>query len=159
MATVTSLKASAQDELKGFSGELIGPEDANYDEARAVYNAMIDRHPGLIARCHSADDVAAVVNYAREHGTLLAVRGGGHNGGGLGTCDDGMVIDLSPMKDINVDAAAKTVRVEGGCTVERGRRGHRTPSAWPRPAASSPPPASAASRSAAASATSAARAG
>ena len=115
MATATSLKARAESELKGFSGELIGPEDGNYDEARAVYNAMIDRHPGLIARCHSADDVAAVVNYAREHDTILAVRGGGHNGGGLGTVDDGIVIDLSPMKDIKVDAAAKTVRVEGGC--------------------------------------------
>ncbi len=115
MATATSLKARAESELKGFSGELIGPEDANYDEVRAVYNAMIDRHPGLIARCHSANDVAAVVNYAREHDTILAVRGGGHNGGGLGTVDDGIVIDLSPMKDIKVDAAAKTVRVEGGC--------------------------------------------
>ena len=115
MATATSLKARAESELKGFSGELIGPGDANYDEARAVYNAMIDRHPGLIARCHSADDVAAVVNYAREHDTILAVRGGGHNGGGLGTVDEGIVIDLSPMKDIKVDAAAKTVRVEGGC--------------------------------------------
>jgi hypothetical protein len=115
MATATSLKASAQDELRGFSGELIGPEDGNYDEARAVYNGMIDRRPGLIARCHSADDVAAVVNYARNHGTLLAIRGGGHNGGGLGTVDDGIVIDLSPMKAITVDAAAKTARVEGGC--------------------------------------------
>src|SRR4249920_2932116 len=115
MATATSLKARAESELKGFSGELICPEDANYDEARAVYNAMIDRHPGLIARCHSANDVAAVVNYAREHDTILAVRGGGHNGGGLGTVDDGIVIDLSPMKDIKVDAAAKTVRAEGGC--------------------------------------------
>src|SRR4051794_9330036 len=112
MSTIESLKPSAQQALSGFSGELIGPEDAGYDDARAVYNAMIDRHPGLIARCHSAADVAAIVNFARDNGIILAVRGGGHNGGGLGTVDDGVVIDLSPMQDIAVNAAARTVRVE-----------------------------------------------
>ena len=155
MATVTSLKASAQDELKGFSGELIGPEDGNYDEVRAVYNAMIDRRPGLIARCHSADDVAAVVNYARNHGTLLAVRGGGHNGGGLGTCDDGVVIDLSPMNgDHRRPGGQDGARRAAACVWGEVDRGHQRARAGHAQRRSSRPPASAGSRSAAASATS-----
>jgi FAD/FMN-containing dehydrogenase len=100
----------------GFRGDLIQPDDANYDEARQLYNGMIDKRPGLIARCVDAADVMAAVNFAREHRLLLAVRGGGHNGPGLGSCDDGLVIDLSPMKSVHVDPAAGTVRVEGGCT-------------------------------------------
>ena len=82
---------------------LIGPEDPAYDEARALFNAMIDKRPALIARCASADDVAAAIRFAREHDLPLAVRGGGHNGGGLGSVDDGVVIDLSPLKAISVD--------------------------------------------------------
>jgi FAD/FMN-containing dehydrogenase len=97
-------------------GKLIQPEDAEYDEARKVYNAMIDRRPRLIARCAEVADVIAAVNFAREHEVVLAVRGGGHNGGGLGVCDDGLVLDLSAMRTIHVDAAARTVRVAGGCT-------------------------------------------
>ena len=97
-------------------GELIRPGDVNYDDARQLYNGMIDRRPALIARCVDAAGVQAAVNFAREHNLLLAVRGGGHNGAGLGSCDDGLVIDLSPMKGIHVDAAASRVRVEGGCT-------------------------------------------
>ena len=97
-------------------GDLILPTDEGYDEARGVYNAMIDKRPALIARCVNAADVITAVNFARENNLLLAVRGGGHNGAGLGTCDDGLVIDLSPMKGIRVDPAAGTVRVEGGCT-------------------------------------------
>ncbi len=116
MGTTTTLEEAARRELSGFGGELIGPGDAGYDEARSVYNAMIDRRPGLIARCTSTADVAAAIGFAREHGVLLAVRGGGHNGGGLGICDDGVVIDLSPMREIHVDAAAHTVRAAGGCT-------------------------------------------
>jgi FAD/FMN-containing dehydrogenase len=76
---------------------------------------MIDKRPALIARCADADDVATAVGFARDHGLLLAVRGGGHNGAGLGTCDDGVVIDLSLLKDVEVDPANKTVRVGGGC--------------------------------------------
>ncbi|MBK8986381.1 MAG: FAD-binding oxidoreductase [Chloroflexi bacterium] len=96
-------------------GELIQPGDGRYDEARQLYNGMIDKRPGLIARCVDAADVQAAVTFARENRLLLAVRGGGHNGAGLGSCDDGLVIDLSLMKGIRVDQAASTVRVEGGC--------------------------------------------
>jgi FAD/FMN-containing dehydrogenase len=97
-------------------GQLVLPTDDNYEEARKVYNAMIDRRPGAIARCEGVDDVIHAVTFAREHGLSLAVRGGGHNGGGLGTCDNGLVIDLSPMKGIHIDPEQQTARVEGGCT-------------------------------------------
>lgn len=97
-------------------GELVQRGDAAYESARRVYNGMIDRHPCLVARCADVADVITVVNFAREHGLLLAVRGGGHNGGGLGTCDDGVVLDLSRLKGIRVDPENRTVRAEGGCT-------------------------------------------
>ena len=97
-------------------GELIEPEDSGYDAARKVYNAMIDRYPRLIVRCADVADVIACVRFARDQDLLLAIRGGGHNGGGLGVCDNGLVIELSRMRGIRVDPAAKTVRVEGGCT-------------------------------------------
>ena len=116
MSTTTTPAEAASQELSGFGGELIGPDDAAYAEASPVYNAMIDRSPALIARCTSPDDVAKVIRFATEHDLPLAIRGGGHNGGGLGTVDDGVVIDLSPMKTIQVDPEARTVRVGGGCT-------------------------------------------
>jgi FAD/FMN-containing dehydrogenase len=97
-------------------GRLIQPGDADYDAARALYNGMIDKRPRLIARCVDVADVITSVGFARDHGLLLAIRGGGHNGPGLGSCDDGLVIDLSGMKSVHVDAAARTVRVEPGCT-------------------------------------------
>jgi FAD/FMN-containing dehydrogenase len=107
------------DKLQEFSTRLRGravlPDDAGYDAARKVYNAMIDRMPGLIVYCSDVADVMRSVDFAREQSLLLAVRGGGHNGGGLGVCDEGMVLDLSDLKGIRVDAAARTVRVEGGC--------------------------------------------
>jgi len=97
-------------------GALIRPGDAIYDEARKVYNAMIDKRPALIARCVDVADVIAAVNFGREQQLTIAVRGGGHNGPGLGICDEGLVIDLSHMKGIRVNPAARTARVEGGCT-------------------------------------------
>jgi FAD/FMN-containing dehydrogenase len=100
----------------GLRGQLVLPTDAHYDEVRQVYNAMIDRRPGAIVRCAGVADVLWSVTFARDHGLPLAIRGGGHNGGGLGTCDDGLVIDLSLMKGIRVDPVQQTVRVEGGCT-------------------------------------------
>jgi len=106
---VASFKASLR-------GELIRQGEASYDEARKVYNGMIDKRPAFIARCVDAADVIAAVNFGREHNLLIAVRGGGHNGAGLGTCDDGLVIDLSRMKSIRVDPVRREVRVEGGCT-------------------------------------------
>ena len=98
-----------------FRGEMITPGDAAYEAARKVYNGMIDRRPALIARCADVADVIAAVNFAREKTLLLAVRGGGHNGPGLGVCDGGLVIDLSRLKGIRVDQQSRSVRVEGGC--------------------------------------------
>jgi FAD binding domain/Berberine and berberine like len=117
MSTIANAAQAARQELGAkFAGELVGPEDPSYDSARAVYNAMIDRRPALIARCADTTDVAETIAFARRHDLLLAVRGGGHNGGGLGVCDDGVVLDLSLMQAIEVDPSARTVRVGGGCT-------------------------------------------
>ena len=106
-STVATLKASLR-------GGLITPSDAGYDEARKVYNGMIDRRPQLIARCADVADVIAAVNFARENKMLVSIRGGGHNAGGLGVCDDGLVIDLSPMRYVRVDPKKKTVIAGGG---------------------------------------------
>jgi len=96
-------------------GPLIRPSDPGYDDVRALYNAMIDKRPGAVARCLDVADVAACVDFARENGVLLAVRGGGHNGPGLGSCDGGLVADLSLMRGVRVDPDARTVRVAAGC--------------------------------------------
>jgi FAD/FMN-containing dehydrogenase len=94
--TTASWEETAVQELVSrMRGELFRPADAGYEQARAVYNALIDRHPALIARDKDFADVIAAVTFAREHELTLAVRGGGHSGPGLGTCDDGLVIDLS----------------------------------------------------------------
>jgi hypothetical protein len=127
VSTVTTPAQAARRELSGFQGRLIGPDDADYDEARKVYNAMIDKRPALIARCAGPDDITKVVTFARDHDLLMAVRGGGHNGAGLGTCDGGVVIELSLLKDIQVDPQSRTVRVGGGCTwgeVDRATNEH-----------------------------------
>ena len=99
-----------------FRGQLIQPGDTAYDQARAVYNGMIDKRPALIARCTDVADVIVAVSAARDSAMLLAVRGGAHNGAGLGTCDGGLVVDLSPMKGVFVDPKRNTIRVGGGCT-------------------------------------------
>jgi hypothetical protein len=100
----------------GIRGPVIQPDEANYDEARKLYNAMIDKRPRLIVRCADVADVVACVNFGREKGLRIAVRGGGHNGAGFGTVDDGLVIDLSAMKGVRVDPKARAVRVSPGCT-------------------------------------------
>jgi FAD/FMN-containing dehydrogenase len=102
--------------VEGFRGELLQPEDKGYDTARRLFNGMIDKHPALIARCADEADVIDAVRYARAEGLKLAVRGGGHNGAGLGSCDDGLVVDLSAMRGTRVDPRARTARVQGGCT-------------------------------------------
>src|SRR5262249_39820880 len=95
-------------------GAIVQPGDGLYDTVRKVHNGMIDKRPSLIVRCVDVADVIAAVDYARTNDLLTAVRGGGHNGAGLGSCDDGLVIDLTQMRGIHVDAAERTVRVEGG---------------------------------------------
>jgi FAD/FMN-containing dehydrogenase len=133
MSTTITRADAVRRELSGFQGELIVSNDEGYEEARRVYNAMIDKRPALIARCAGPADVALVIRFARDHELVLAVRGGGHNGAGLGTCEGGVVIDLSLLKDIEVDPDARVVRVGGGCTwgeVDRasGEYGLATPS-------------------------------
>jgi FAD/FMN-containing dehydrogenase len=108
-ATIANFKASLR-------GEVILSGDKGYDNARKVYNAMIDRHPRLIAYCADVADVITAVKFGRENNLLISIRGGGHNAGGLGVCDDGLVIDLSPIKYTRVDPVARTVLVGGGCT-------------------------------------------
>ena len=103
-------------ELPGFNGALIQPGDDAYDDARKLFNGMIDRRPTLIARCTSADDVVAAVNLAREQQLPLAVHGGGHGVNGAAMCDDGVVVDLRGMKRITVDVDARQVRAEAGST-------------------------------------------
>ncbi len=100
----------------GFSGTLIRPHDAGYEDGRKVWNGLIDKYPALIARCADVADVVQALRFARRHELLIAVRGGGHNVAGFGTCDGGIVIDLSLMKKIAVDAHAHTARAQGGVT-------------------------------------------
>src|SRR5258707_5947353 len=105
--SITELKRSLR-------GGLIQPGDADYDEARKVYNGMIHKKPRLIARCADVADVIRSVNFARDNDLLVSIRGGGHNAGGLGICDDGLVIDLAPIKYTRGDPTAHTVTVRGG---------------------------------------------
>ena len=95
-------------------GPLVSPDDADYNTARRVWNGRIDRRPALVAFCADEADVVAAVRFAREHGILVAVRGGGHSCAGTAVCDDGLVIDLSLMKTIEVDAADRSASAQGG---------------------------------------------
>src|SRR5438093_8083531 len=106
---------SIADFKRNLRGRLIEPGDKDYDEARKVYNGMIHKKPRLVARCADVADVIRSVNFGRENDLLVAIRGGGHNAGGLGICDDGLVIDLASIKYTRVDPAARTVTVGGGC--------------------------------------------
>src|SRR5204863_7360858 len=106
---------SIADFKRNLRGRLIEPGDKDYDEARKVYNGMIHKKPRLVARCADVADVIRSVNFGRENDLLVAIRGGGHNAGGLGICDDGLVIDLASIKYTRVDPAARNVTVGGGC--------------------------------------------
>ena len=111
------MKQEAVLEFKSqLRGEVIEPTDPHYDDARKVYNAMISRKPRLIAKCADVADVITAVRFGSQQSLKVSIRGGGHNAGGLGVCDDGLVIDLSPIKYVHVNPTAKTVRVGGGCT-------------------------------------------
>ena len=111
------MQPEAVTEFKGhLRGALIEPTDPRYEEERKVYNAMISRKPRLIAKCADVADVITAVHFGRQHDLRVSIRGGGHNAGGLGVCDDGLVIDLSLIKYVHVDPAERTVRVGGGCT-------------------------------------------
>jgi FAD/FMN-containing dehydrogenase len=115
--STTDVQSVTMNQLRAdLRGQVIEPADEGYDAARKVFNAMIDRRPAAIARCVDVGDVITAVNFARTQGLTIAIRSGGHNGGGLGVCDDGLVIDLSSMKGTHVDVVARTVRAQAGCT-------------------------------------------
>jgi hypothetical protein len=101
----------------GFAGPVLGPDDAAFDETRQVWNAMINRRPGLILRCSGTADIVQAVRFARQHQFLISVRGGGHNIAGLAVCEGGLMIDLSLMKGVSVDPVARTARAQPGCTL------------------------------------------
>ncbi len=115
MATVATVDAERLDALReSFSGSLLSPGDDGYEEARRVHNGLVDRRPAAIARCLGAADIAAAVRFAREHDLDVCVRGGGHNVAGRAVVDGALMIDLSRMKGIHVDPAARTARAQGG---------------------------------------------
>jgi FAD binding domain/Berberine and berberine like len=118
MQTSGSVSAKAVDALADqLRGQVIRPGEAAYDGARAVHNGSIDRRPGAIARCADVADVITAIRIASDDDALVSVRGGGHNGAGLGVIDGGLVIDLSSMRGIRVDPGAQAVRADGGCTL------------------------------------------
>src|SRR5438270_5488169 len=100
--------------IPGFAGDIVRPEDSGYDHARAIWNAMHDRRPALIARCASPHDVAAAIRYGRDHVLPIAVRGGGHSLPGHSVCDGGIVVDLRRMNAVSVDPYRRRTRVGGG---------------------------------------------
>src|SRR6195256_720641 len=116
MSSVRSVDEVAGELSGTFSGQLLRPADAGYEEARRVHNGLVDKRPALIARCRGAADVVDAVDLARNLGLEVAVRGGGHSVAGRATIDGGLVIDLSPMKGIHVDPKNRTVRAQGGVT-------------------------------------------
>ena len=105
-----------EDLAGAFNGTLVSPGDAGYDEVRAVHNGLIDKHPGLIARCHNVADVRDAVNFGRESGLEISVRGGGHNVAGRAVTEGGVMIDLSLMRGVGVDPARRRARAQGGVT-------------------------------------------
>jgi FAD/FMN-containing dehydrogenase len=115
---MVNVSSSAVDELKtAIRGQVLLPGDPNFDQARSIWNAMIDRHPAIILRCAGVADVRQGVAFARDNGLPLAIRGGGHNIGGSALCDDGVVLDLTQMKSVRIDPAARRASVEPGATL------------------------------------------
>ncbi len=112
--SVSSIADAIVDLATTFSGELLTPRDAGYEEARRVHNGLVNKRPALIARCRGVADVADAIRLARKLGLEVAVRGGGHNVAGRATIDGGLMIDLAPMKGIHVDPKNRTARAEGG---------------------------------------------
>src|SRR5919106_1261085 len=108
------MSGAAQDLSKGLQGEVIEPGGPDYDEARKVFNGMIDKRPAVIARCASSDDVVAAVKFARDNDLVVAVRSGGHSVAGMSIADDGILIDLAGMKQIDVDPDERIARTGGG---------------------------------------------
>ena len=135
------LEAAAVQELaENLRGRLMQPGDGGYDEARRVWNGMIDRRPALIARCAGVADVMSAVRFARDHRLLVSVKGGGHNITGNAVCEGGLMIDLSPMKSVRVDPVGRTARAEAGLTWGEYNRETQAlaspaPAAWCRPPA------------------------
>ena len=122
MSTTATPAQAAREELSGtFKGQLIGPEDLDYDEARKLYNAMIDKRPALIASCRNTADVVAAVIAAREADLEISVRGGGHNVAGTAVSEGGVVLDLGAMRNVSVDVDRMTVRAGGGARLGRAR--------------------------------------
>src|SRR5262245_4754567 len=117
IGTVTLKETTLKSLQLSLSGRLATPGSGEYEEARTIWNAMIDRRPALIVRCLSADDVARAVRLAAQHRLVLAVRGGGHNIAGNAVCDGGLMIDLSLMKDVTVDPEKRIARVGAGATL------------------------------------------
>jgi hypothetical protein len=114
-ALAGSLSTSAVEAFRArLRGQVLTPDEPGYDDARRVWNAMVDKRPALIARCQDADDIAAALRFGREQGLLISIRGGGHNVAGLAVADDGLMIDCAPMKGIVTDPVARTARVEPG---------------------------------------------
>jgi FAD/FMN-containing dehydrogenase len=119
MATTASSRATdleLSELAAGVRGAVTLPSDPGYDKARAVYNGAVHRRPAAVVRCADVADVIVCVNFAREHDITLAIRGGAHHGGGFGVWEDALVIDLGGWRSTNVNPAAHTVRVDGGCT-------------------------------------------
>src|SRR4051812_24980390 len=116
MSSITSVASAAADLSASFGGQLLKPTDEGYEEARKVQNGLVDKRPALIARCRSVADVVDAVALVIKLGLEVAVRGGGHNVAGRATIDGGIMIDLSPMRGVHVDAVGKTVRAQGGAT-------------------------------------------
>src|ERR1700732_2548990 len=114
MSQIVSPDVDVQRLRASVAGEVVAPGDPSYDEARKVWNGMVDRFPAAVVRCASTSDVVAAVSFARDQGLLLAGRGGAHSTPGYSTCDEGLVVDLRPMNRVQVDPEAGIARVQGG---------------------------------------------